>query len=287
MSTQEAEPTTQQIEEDTPQARLVGEYFKLIDEYGVDHAEVKKFLEAHPNELALKEWADVAAKVSANAQAAEASVQGGERQKALAGFVGIALIAAVVAVGLSIGAYKSFQLVDVKTKLASQQDQTTEAQNDANRLREELVLAKAKAGESEALRQELDRVTAAVAKAQSGKGPRLALARVDDGQLRIPDKVLLMRTETRIEKRLIDGKMVDVHVPVTRSEYRLVERSYPPDAVRAFDLEGKPISFKELAKLLTRQGPVVISDDGQPLDPAYRSAYKADTIVLAFPAKDR
>jgi hypothetical protein len=58
----------------------------------------------------------------------------------------------------------------------------------------------------------------------------------------------------------------------------------PAASVRAFDLAGKPVSAADLAAVLSAERPVLVSHDGQPVDPAFLQIIRPDTLILALPS---
>jgi hypothetical protein len=58
----------------------------------------------------------------------------------------------------------------------------------------------------------------------------------------------------------------------------------PAESVRGFDTAGKPVAAKDLAAALAAERPVLISNDAQPVDPAFLQIIRPDTLILALPS---
>lgn len=75
-------------------------------------------------------------------------------------------------------------------------------------------------------------------------------------------------------------KQIAVTVMKNVQEFKI--RDADPDDVRAFEIDGKPISTKNLAERLSEDTLVVVSSDEHMIPDYYAALFKPGTIVLAF-----
>jgi hypothetical protein len=115
--------------------------------------------------------------------------------------------------------------------------------------------------------------------AASPRGPQpvQCLAVVDDtGQLVLRRIVKEFRTEKRLQT--IDGEEQEVTVRVPL--FREVMDRHALRTVQGFRATGQRLAQESLAALLTEGCPVLVSADGQQVDPFYLQIVKDDTVVL-------
>src|SRR5262249_20686110 len=104
--------------------------------------------------------------------------------------------------------------------------------------------------------------------APRGLPPRIALARVDEkGQLTLKETVTEYAPQQRAGTVVQDGKTITtvstVLVPVTTVRLRSADLK----DVQAYGADGKQIDAKKLPQLLRKETPVLMSADGQRVDP--------------------
>ena len=119
--------------------------------------------------------------------------------------------------------------------------------------------------------------------------PRFRLASIDyKGQfvLKAVDISTLTSTQhvTAIEKRLVDGKEVELPVskPINVMERRETSHSftYPGTAITGVTVDGKPLDDRHRAALTEREIPVVIAATGKPVESFWLQNLKPKMLVL-------
>jgi hypothetical protein len=123
--------------------------------------------------------------------------------------------------------------------------------------------------------------------APKGPPPEVRLVTFDttgDLLLQVPLFVPVTRKVKRPVTEEVDGKKVTrvVEEELTAYERRTVTQTVKSKGMRASDGAGERVSPKALAKRLARWTPVVVSLDGQPVDPAYLKLFKKDVLVLVL-----
>jgi len=122
-----------------------------------------------------------------------------------------------------------------------------------------------------------------------GPQPRVCLASADaDGNVRlhvfVAEVVPVKETQTVDE----NGRLVQREVTVYRTTSRELEQKYPARDVQAFDPRGKPLDARAVAEALKKEAVVLVSADGNPVDPFYLKIVKESTLVLVLPgSKDK
>jgi hypothetical protein len=117
-----------------------------------------------------------------------------------------------------------------------------------------------------------------------GPPPGLLLASVNKkGQLVMLEARVEYTKEVRSRVVTRDGKRITVQEQVTIPKVRHRERVWPTAGIRVFDVAWNKVDPKSLRKRLARRTLVLISIDGKPVDPAYLTAFKKDTLVLVLP----
>jgi RNA polymerase sigma factor (sigma-70 family) len=115
--------------------------------------------------------------------------------------------------------------------------------------------------------------------------PRMTRARLDaDGRIYFPKCSFYYEPVTTYQK----GEWGNPDTAVTSYRLRrtLGSSSYPARVVRAYGADGKEIAGKALAARLRKETPVLVSDDGEMIDPEYRSLLRDDALILVLPAPD-
>jgi hypothetical protein len=113
-------------------------------------------------------------------------------------------------------------------------------------------------------------------------GPQTAVAFVERNSLRVGRTVHLTEPQTEYVPRRVDNKTFYQQVTNYRTTFRHQYLSYAPSAVKAFELDGKPIAAKALRERLKAKTVVLISDE-EKIDPFYLQLIKPDTIILVLP----
>lgn len=98
------------------------------------------------------------------------------------------------------------------------------------------------------------------------------------------ERVNLWMPQTYYEPRMVKAQggqegMVTTYVTVVGE----AARAFQGDNVKAFDTRGKPIPIEKLRELLRKERPVLVSQDGQPVDPFHLQLIKEDAIILIVP----
>src|SRR5262245_7395971 len=104
-----------------------------------------------------------------------------------------------------------------------------------------------------------------------GPPPAHALAERVGDRLRLSQVELVAeyREERRRKAEVVDGKPVQVEYTVRVLGYRPVTRVSEVPGARVFGTDGKPIDPKRLPDLLKKKTAVLVSADGNPIDPFY------------------
>jgi hypothetical protein len=124
-------------------------------------------------------------------------------------------------------------------------------------------------------------------KLPKGPQPKQVLARLDgDGNLVVREQVTEYRTETRVVEQVVCGVKVNRAVTVTVPVTTAVQRKYSAKAFEVYDASGKKVAGKKLSEALKKEKAVLVSVDGQKVDPFYLQLVKKDTLVVV-PRMDR
>jgi len=114
--------------------------------------------------------------------------------------------------------------------------------------------------------------------------PVFALAHIDNnGEVCIQTLRRVPKAEIHTEKRTKDGATVEVPVEVMLMVPRLKEEKVNLKDLRAFDADGKSIDPQTLADRLKKETVVLLSTDGEKVDPRFLAAVKEGTLVLVPP----
>lgn len=96
-----------------------------------------------------------------------------------------------------------------------------------------------------------------------------------------------MRPCMKTERRIIDGKPVEVSVcvPIQVTEQQQISHSiqYPEEAVQAATLDKTPLTDRHRDALKQREIPVVVTQQGQPVDPLWLSNIRPSMLQLTVP----
>lgn len=145
--------------------------------------------------------------------------------------------------------------------------------------------------------------------AESSTPPTQQLVRVDaTGQWQIYRQVMEcypateQRTvtknvpETKVVKQEVDGQVVEKtvtvfkevteshNVTVVKTACKTVTQSLNPEALKAFETDGRPIPADRLKSRIVGDTLVVVSADGEMIADYYAALFKPGTIILAMPA---
>jgi hypothetical protein len=113
-----------------------------------------------------------------------------------------------------------------------------------------------------------------------GPPPLKGVARLTDGVIRVYVTTFEVVPEERTVKKKVNGmeviEKVTVQVPVART----VTRQYKSSDVQVLGKDGKKIDPKDVARLLEKETPLLLSADGKPVDPSYLTKAGERTLVL-------
>jgi hypothetical protein len=154
VSTPEIGPPNAPLEEDSPEARLVGDYLDLVERYGTDAAETRQFLDSHQNAPALREWAGVVSHIDQEARSKR-------RRRTTVGIgvtVGSLVLLLLASFAAVIGMQRSIRLAQVEPELSKAKERVAELQTD-------------KAQEQKARAELEHRYNELLAKSKGRKGP--------------------------------------------------------------------------------------------------------------------
>lgn len=117
-----------------------------------------------------------------------------------------------------------------------------------------------------------------------GLQPTPSMASIDEtGTLRIRqrhDNVFMSTMNTEIEEK---GKTVCVPLAIRHTTQSVETREMPSKHVRAFRADGKPVPADKLPQLLAGETSVLLSNDGNMVDPYYLQIVRESTLVLVMP----
>jgi hypothetical protein len=99
-----------------------------------------------------------------------------------------------------------------------------------------------------------------------------------DGKIIVGIPVITYKTVTTKIKKDGEEKEAYYYEPVAKEHVKSFEAS----DVKAFDVQGKPMDSKELAKLLEKKTLVLCSTDSRKVDPFYLRIIKDGTVVLVI-----
>ena len=113
-------------------------------------------------------------------------------------------------------------------------------------------------------------------------------ARIQGGKVtvKVLETKLVQETKTVIEKvRTEDGKEIEVPraVIVTRSVPLMMDQIHAAAEIEILDSTGKPVEPEAASARLEKSARVLLVFPGQPLDPAYLSLLKKETLILVLP----
>jgi hypothetical protein len=115
--------------------------------------------------------------------------------------------------------------------------------------------------------------------------PDAALAHVDaSGKLTLRTRMVSTFDTTAYQTVRKGNRNEQVPLTIKSTTINEHAQELPAAAVSAFDTAGIPITAEALAKALASERPVLVSGDGQPVDPGFLEIIKADTLILAMPA---
>jgi hypothetical protein len=118
----------------------------------------------------------------------------------------------------------------------------------------------------------------------TGPAPQLAVVRLNsDGNLVQRVTVEVAKEVLREIKKTIDGREVVVQQKFIIIEQTFVDEARAGKGLAAFDATGKQVPADRLPGLLAKDTLVLISADGNKLDPAYLRVIKDGTLVLVLP----
>lgn len=122
-------------------------------------------------------------------------------------------------------------------------------------------------------------------RAPKGTEPRQARAWVDnDGALVLREYVCVAEgRKSEVEPTNEFGKTGDVDYQGPKEvTFQEVKRRFVVDGIQAYTTSGKRVAAKDLPNLLKKEQPVLISSDGEKVDPYYLEMIKEGTLVLVL-----
>lgn len=128
--------------------------------------------------------------------------------------------------------------------------------------------------------------------ADGGDAPRIGVVEgVRDGQLLVQRISIMTRqrptTVTVAVPKIVDGTTVIENVAQTRYVNESVKhkdvQAYDLTKVRAFDVYGNPIPAERLVQLYASPRLALLSENGQPVDPAYLRVARDNVPLICLP----
>jgi hypothetical protein len=136
-------------------------------------------------------------------------------------------------------------------------------------------------------------VVGATAEGWSAPVPPAPVVLPSDGKLPITNPPFQALAQARGAKVLVRfGRAVHVSVVVIKDGQRVVtvqprlemqETAFPLSVVKAHDVRGKAISGPDLRRLLAKEAVVLVSSDGNPVEPLHLRIARDGVIVLMLP----
>jgi hypothetical protein len=125
-------------------------------------------------------------------------------------------------------------------------------------------------------------------KAPQGPPPAQVLASVTkDGDIEVMQTVLVPEARTEIRTVTVNGRPVNQTVQVTVFKPVQTTQRIKGDAVKAYTAAGKEVDARDLPEKLKKPTIVLLSADGQKVDPFYLKIIKESTLVLVGTAPGR
>lgn len=119
----------------------------------------------------------------------------------------------------------------------------------------------------------------------AGPQPQIVLARFDGmNQLLVQTLEMVPVTMEKTEKRMIDGKLVDIKSIVTTYQGVVKTSTLPTEGMRFFDSDGRPVPIEKARQILNQNAPLLLARDGKPVEPFYLKLYRPG-ILVAVSAK--
>jgi hypothetical protein len=116
--------------------------------------------------------------------------------------------------------------------------------------------------------------------------PRIASVselKPEEGEITLHEVTQQMVPELRKEQRTVNGKTVEVTVTHYRAVVVQQQRKCYLKEGKAYDTAGAPLEAAEVWKRLKVGAPVLVSADGNKVDPAYLGVVAKEAVILAFP----
>jgi hypothetical protein len=118
-----------------------------------------------------------------------------------------------------------------------------------------------------------------------GPPPLAVLARMDkDGNFEITRPTTVYRQETRTHVVTVNGQAVEqthtVAVPTTVNQTVL----YAAKSVKVYGIDGKEVEQDRVADVLRQRTVILLSANGQSVDPFYLKVVRPGTLILVGPA---
>jgi hypothetical protein len=122
-------------------------------------------------------------------------------------------------------------------------------------------------------------------KAPQGLPPTQVIARADkDGTIEVLRTGVVYRVEDRTRAVNVNGRVVQVVEKVSVPMTSEITVKYAAKDARLFTAAGKELDPKELPERLKKKTIVLLSENGQLVDPFYLKVVKEDTLVLVVTA---
>jgi hypothetical protein len=121
--------------------------------------------------------------------------------------------------------------------------------------------------------------------APKGPPPAVRPAVLDkDGALLVTyHAVVLVPVTMRVQEN-VNGMVVTKTVTTYQKEIRVMQRKQSLEKATFSEAGGKKLDKEALGRRLAKPAPVLFSQDGKPIDPAYLKLFKKDLVVITLPA---
>jgi hypothetical protein len=116
--------------------------------------------------------------------------------------------------------------------------------------------------------------------------PRIACVgalKPEEGEITLHEVTVQMVPELRKELRTVNGKTVEVAATFYRAVVVQQQRKCYLKEGKAYDTAGAPLEAAEVWKRLKVGSPVLVSGDGNKVDPVYLGVVAKEAVILAFP----
>jgi hypothetical protein len=116
-----------------------------------------------------------------------------------------------------------------------------------------------------------------------GQQPQLGQGTISGKTFRLQQKYEYTYAEPRSHRVIKDRKEEVETFNIQNTTVTITTRELDAKYMQFFDMDGKKLASKDVAERLAKETPVLLSADGQKVDPYYLKVFKKDTLIVALP----